>query len=124
MHDKVKSYQCEHCDMSFSYPDVLRKHIERIHKKIKSYKCEYCKKRFSLNMALKRHIMKKHQVSPKEMKKTDCKDVKLSKSRKEQESFPIISEKPMIRKRKRIDFSIEDLEADVENGNDSDYSDE
>ena len=48
----------------------------------------------------------------------------MSKSGKEQESFPTISEKPLIRKRKKIDFSIADLEADVENGNDSDYSDE
>jgi len=124
VHDKVKSHQCDHCEMSFSYADVLRKHIQSIHEKVKSYKCEYCKKSFSLNMALKRHVVKIHQVSSKETKKTESKDIKLPKSRKEQESYPTISEKPMIRKRKRIDFSIEDLEADVENGNDSDYSNE
>ena len=57
---KVKPYQCEGCELSFTLNGDLKKHVKEVHQKLKAFRCEYCSASFSRKYNLKDHVIAIH----------------------------------------------------------------
>ena len=121
LHGGNKGYKCESCGKSFSEGGSLKKHVSEFHKSHKDYKCESCGKRFYQNIFLKKHVLTVHEGR----KLQHQIDFKLKNEYVEKINRKLVSHQKMktnyIRKRKPIDFSMDDLEAEKDQENDGEF---
>ena len=59
IHEKLKKFQCEHCEKAFGQKSNLRNHVKNIHGG-KKMKCDFCDK-FLFQYSMKRHIESAHK---------------------------------------------------------------
>lgn len=52
----VASIPCPQCNKMFMRPYNMRVHIDRVHNKVKPFQCEFCDKSFSTTSDLKQHL--------------------------------------------------------------------
>ena len=69
---KVKEYQCETCENTFSQVNDLNRHINTVHVGKKDYKCNYCEKTFSFRQTLNNHIYTIHEGHNKDYNCDEC----------------------------------------------------
>ena len=121
LHGGNKGYKCESCGKSFSEGGSLKKHVSEFHKSHKDYKCESCGKRFYQNIFLKKHVLTVHEGR----KLQHQIDFKLKNKYVEKINRKLVSHQKMktnyIRKRKPINFSMDDLEAEKDQENDGEF---
>ena len=67
VHKKVKDYECDLCESSFTRPIGLQEHKSTIHNRELNYKCKHCGKSFGFQANLIRHERSIH-----EQKKYEC----------------------------------------------------
>ena len=60
IHLKLKPFQCDLCQVSFSEKGTLKHHIEVIHIGEKNYSCSHCDRKFAGKNTLKKHINSVH----------------------------------------------------------------
>lgn len=65
-----KSLLCQYCDASFSSPNGLRGHINKVHLNYTPYTCEICGKGFNFRRHYEGHMNTHNNV--KAFKCTDC----------------------------------------------------
>ena len=74
VHKGLKEHKCDFCGKDYSSKNVLKLHIKQVHKGIKDYKCQYCDKFFGQQQILKRHVEGVHKDIVKLIeKKTEVK---------------------------------------------------
>ena len=54
VHGITRPYKCRHCDKTFGYPNVVKRH-ERIHTGERPFKCKFCPKAFQCGTNLMHH---------------------------------------------------------------------
>ncbi|MDA9272067.1 C2H2-type zinc finger protein [bacterium] len=70
VHDKIKDFECDKCDATFSKNSDLQRHIKAVHNKIKDQECPDCEYKFSSNGNLQAHIKQVHN----KIKDFECPD--------------------------------------------------
>ena len=71
--DRIKTIQCEICDVLFKSKDILRHHINSIHRNPNntSHKCGICSKEYSSEGNLNIHLKNVHKGEKKSTKKIE-----------------------------------------------------
>ena len=128
VHEGIKN-KCDLCSKSYSYLSTLKQHIRLVHegqKNIKLHDHETCDESFLTAAEAREHIQKFHILN-RTRKETvvglfsnEIKALKVEKNKLLQED-PSIKNPNYIRKRKPINFTMADLEADQEKDDDEEY---
>ena len=74
VHEKLKPFQCSHCESTFALKNTLKVHVRKVHGKMKA--CPHCETFFVQKM-LKDHILDVHNKT-----RFDCTFCKASYSEK------------------------------------------
>ena len=122
-HGGHKGYKCESCGKSFSEGGSLKKHVYEFHKSHKDYKCESCGKRFYQDIFLKKHVFTVHE-GRKLQQQIEFKPKNRDVEKINRKLSSLVSHKKntnYIRKRKPINFSMDDLEAEKDQENDGEF---
>ena len=122
-HGGHKGYKCESCGKSFSEGGSLKKHVYEFHKSHKDYKCESCGKRFYQDIFLKKHVFTVHE-GRKLQQQIEFKPKNRDVEKINRKLSSLVSHKKntnYVRKRKPINFSMDDLEAEKDQENDGEF---
>jgi len=72
VHEGIKPFPCNQCDVFLSRADSLAKHIAEIHEKYKNHKCNVCGKEYYGKFRLNQHVRSVHEGNKKSFQCNIC----------------------------------------------------
>jgi KRAB domain-containing zinc finger protein len=72
VHQKLKPFQCQVCDLCFAQAQTLRTHVSAIHLRLKPFECHLCKKQFTTKREVKGHTDVAHKMKQNQFLCDQC----------------------------------------------------
>ena len=115
VHLKLRPFKCEEndCTETFSFKNVLKKHIKSVHKGIKDHHCSVCQDSFGEKQTLERHMKRFHLENTENAKELQSghavlEEIDESISNKEPENEPL-DKKPKVENKEELNSSENDV---------------